>query len=1524
MDNLIRNVKALCTLLLMGLGLTVLADVSVKSVEANQRYPWNGLVDIVVTIEGSTDDVVNTECYFAASNCTNGSAVPVKSIVQNGSDVGSGSLWKRRFIWNAANDVGAVKIDDLALSVDAKVTDCVQLWENGPYWAKCNIGATRPEEYGYYFWWGGTVGCKRNANNDGWVSVKDGTEFSFVSDNCPTSGKDNSKLKSSGYINAAGNLVAMHDAATSHLGASWRIPTDADFSELIGNCTTVWEIRNGVYGRLVTGKGSYSSKSVFLPAAGYGYGSGLYYSGSLGYFYSASPNSSRSNFAWSLYLDSGTFRQYDLCGRSYGCSIRPLREFTEVEMALAGVTTRFKLDCRSGVRRLSYDGEFLCYDASWCEGGEEVRITDNGTIVATGTAGVCTWHPKTGASTLHLLRLEVLSQGQVIETETAQFALGYIRNMTAKQLWPHNKVALEFTVADDIGDVMRADEDLSVWCACGTMTSEATKILGDRSAKPGVHRIVWDMEADGLRFVNEEAAFWISIEAPPTDGVQLWENGPYWAECNVGAAEPEENGYYFWWGDTVGYKRNASKDGWESVRDGTSFSFDALNCPTHGKDVSQLQSEGYVDTEGSLLAEHDAAVAHCGMPWRMPTKEEFSELVRNCTIKWIIRNGVHGGLVTGKGAYSSKSIFLPASGYGIDSFLNGLGSDGRCWSSSPASDNPDLAWSLGYYSDGFSPYYYPNRYDGRSVRPLREIANAMEQTVMANVATTAVDMTLNDELIVSGSVNLACSPIDSGIVTLAVNGSEVLSTTEAMSFNWSPGTPGTYILTHRAGEHVFTRKVICLGADDTMKLEIGWLDRPVSNLFPKIYASVTNVVIAPSMSEIGPGAFDECSALKELSIPQTVTNICNSFNGCAALGAGVIIVDDCVLTVNGDCPNWVVLPESTRIIAESAFSGCANLSEIKIPKNVSSIGSLAFCDTSLTRVFMLGHPSVPQERRIYEHTPESLVTYVSPDWIGDSEAWQGREVQVLNVEMTPSGTTALCGTTKLVMQTMLQGGIIRYTLDGTEPTTASSEFTRALGISEVTTVKAAVEYGGTIVSDWTETRFVLGIVEHPVITAYDCEGQKIDSGEFYKEARVTISCGESGSQIYFSVNGGNYIEYKNEFKVHETTAIQAYAVKESYGDSEVVTNVLTRRWKQVATPIINTASHFDDTNGLFVVTCSTEGATIRYEFVDGLSSVEDPTEESLVYMNPVKTFKGGTLKARAFGTDPEIWLPSDVASAHTMKWTGIPTSLDAPELVFETGGDAKWVTDFVKSEYHAGWDSMHSGSVSAFQTSWIQTRLRGPGELSFWWMTDCEGPANGAWDHLALYVDNLDSAVMVRDGSNAWAKCCIQLGEGDHCVRWSYEKDGDAWGDGRDCGWIDHVIWMPEDGTGYTKAFPIPVEYQWLKKYGLLDEGAPNLIVGSCIGKTKADGSPMYVWEDYVAGTDPTNPESKFTSSIVFANGEPLVTWSPDLNEDGKKSVRKYTTYGCENIGGNWQDISTVPEADKSNYRFFKVTVGMP
>ena len=305
------------------------AQVSVTVVTAQQRYPWNGLVDITVTIEGSAEGVAECVCTFAATNAATKAAIPVGHITQNGTDMGSGTVWTRKFIWDAKADVGAVKIDDFALTVDVEIPlGGVQLWENGPYWAECNVGASKPEECGYYFWWGDTVGYKRNASNDGWVSVKDDTGFSFSSGNCPTYNKSISQLQSAVYIDSTGNLVAAHDAATVHLGAPWRMPTDAEFSALINNCDTEWTTRNGVSGRLVKGRGAYASKSIFLPAAGGGDDSVLYSLGSGGYYWSSTPFLDYSDRAWDLLFGSGLFCRSGSY-RSGGQSVRPVRGFAK-------------------------------------------------------------------------------------------------------------------------------------------------------------------------------------------------------------------------------------------------------------------------------------------------------------------------------------------------------------------------------------------------------------------------------------------------------------------------------------------------------------------------------------------------------------------------------------------------------------------------------------------------------------------------------------------------------------------------------------------------------------------------------------------------------------------------------------------------------------------------------------------------------------------------------------------------------------------------------------------------------------------------------------------------------------------------------------------------------------------------------------------------------------------------------------------------------------------------------------------
>jgi len=323
------NIRKIITIGIAGMAMWANAAApSVTDVRARQRYPWNGMVDIVVTLQGTADDLAETECSFVATNTATHAALQVAHITQNGADSGSGTIWTRRFVWDAAADVGAVKIDDVALTVDAKKVLGVQLWKDGPYWAKCNVGATKPEEYGYYFWWGDTVGYKRNAADNGWISVKDGSSFLFSSGNCPTYGKNNSQLQSAGYIDSTGNLVAAHDAATAHLGVPWRMPTVSEIDALLSNCDTTWTTRGGVSGRLVTGRGAYASKSIFLPAAGLGNDSYLYDAGSYGCYWSSTPHSDYSYYAWYLDFYSSDFGRYYI-NRFYGQSVRPVRGFAK-------------------------------------------------------------------------------------------------------------------------------------------------------------------------------------------------------------------------------------------------------------------------------------------------------------------------------------------------------------------------------------------------------------------------------------------------------------------------------------------------------------------------------------------------------------------------------------------------------------------------------------------------------------------------------------------------------------------------------------------------------------------------------------------------------------------------------------------------------------------------------------------------------------------------------------------------------------------------------------------------------------------------------------------------------------------------------------------------------------------------------------------------------------------------------------------------------------------------------------------
>ena len=185
-------------------------------------------------------------------------------------------------------------------------------------------------------------------------------------------------------------------------------------------------------------------------------------------------------------------------------------------------------------------------------------------------------------------------------------------------------------------------------------------------------------------------------------------SGLLWAETNIGAEKPADDGNYYAWGETEPQTSNSYS--WDSYKYGTSS--------------SNLTKYNSSDGKTTLDSEDDAAYVNWGDSCRMPTYGEFKELLNsdNCTWTWTSKSASDGSSINGYQVTSVKngnSIFLPASGYRSGSCLYDHGSYGLYWSSTLGSYNTSRAYSLSFYRGLFynSDYY---RYYGRTVRPVAE------------------------------------------------------------------------------------------------------------------------------------------------------------------------------------------------------------------------------------------------------------------------------------------------------------------------------------------------------------------------------------------------------------------------------------------------------------------------------------------------------------------------------------------------------------------------------------------------------------------------------------------------------------------------------------------------------------------------------------------------------------------------------------------------------------------------------------
>ena len=145
-------------------------------------------------------------------------------------------------------------------------------------------------------------------------------------------------------------------------------------------------------------------------------------------------------------------------------------------------------------------------------------------------------------------------------------------------------------------------------------------------------------------------------------------SGLKWATCNVGAKTPEASGNYYAWGETK-----------------PKYEYTQANSVTYGKEID--------DISGNV--QYDVAAANWGEGWRMPTKDEFEELIRFCQWDITTENGNLGYSITGP---NDNKIFLPVNTFDSGSY----------WTANPYENDKDTEKYKSAYCMSFdlSPYQH--------------------------------------------------------------------------------------------------------------------------------------------------------------------------------------------------------------------------------------------------------------------------------------------------------------------------------------------------------------------------------------------------------------------------------------------------------------------------------------------------------------------------------------------------------------------------------------------------------------------------------------------------------------------------------------------------------------------------------------------------------------------------------------------------------------------------------------------------
>ncbi len=572
---------------------------------------------------------------------------------------------------------------------------------SGTLWAKCNVGANKPEDYGDYFAWGETD----TKENFTWYnySLCNGNERA-ITKYCTIS-----SFGYNGLTDKLARLQSSEDVATINWGNNCRIPTGEDFDELIHECDWKWIGK----GYKVIGK---NGNSIFLPAAGRRGNNEFVDVGEVGAYWSSSLNAHVPKSAWGLFFveTEGLYAMADGFYRFSGLSVRPvcvptnnirkndkktkeehdkipLNGYESVDLGLPSGTQW--ATCNVGASNPTDDGDYFAWGETQTKSiynyDTYTYSSEPTTLPASADAATVNWgrdwRMPTQAEFEELKKycnwiwisdgyMVIGQNGNSIFLPAAGFR--YFGSLNPKGSSGHYWTSSINTDNQSIG-AWGIGFDSDVYFINIGFRDCGFSIRPVR-VKSGKNKHDANPNDRNRHYGNTNRALngheWVDL------GLSV-----KWATCNVGANKPKDFGNYYAWGET---------------RTKSTYSYESYAFPKI--EITQLPAGA------------DAATVNWGSGWRMPTNAELEELQNRCDWEW---KG-DGYKVTGP---NGNSIFLPAAGYRMDDKLNGSNSVGYYWSSSACNtwprSVPYAAWYL-FFGDGWTEMVNFVRDTGCSIRPV--------------------------------------------------------------------------------------------------------------------------------------------------------------------------------------------------------------------------------------------------------------------------------------------------------------------------------------------------------------------------------------------------------------------------------------------------------------------------------------------------------------------------------------------------------------------------------------------------------------------------------------------------------------------------------------------------------------------------------------------------------------------------------------------------------------------------------------